>query len=105
MLCDHLCELEYSLKKAGFTEIWRGKTWTENCREWVYFDVVLDIDKILHAFPLSPCVRIHENLDLKSGTERGLVCDACLDGIMGKIDGAVLFPGEITLVRGIKDGE
>jgi hypothetical protein len=92
MLCEHLRELENKLKEAGFVETWRGKAWTENCREWVYFDVVLDIDRILHDFTLSPCLRRHENLDPKSGTERGLVCEACRDAIMGKTDGAVLFP-------------
>ncbi len=91
MLCEHLIELENALKEAGFVETCRGQVWTRNCREWVYFDVVMDIDKIRQDFALAPCVHMHENLDPKSGTERGLVCDTCRDAIMGKADSGACF--------------
>lgn len=92
MLCEHLRGLEKELQEKGFVETCRGKAWTENCREWVYFDAVLDIEKIRQDFALSSCVSVHENLDERSGTERGFFCETCLDGIMGRIDGGRHFP-------------
>ncbi|MBN2346731.1 MAG: hypothetical protein JXO51_10120 [Candidatus Aminicenantes bacterium] len=92
MVCDHLRELERALQEGGFAETCRGRVWTRNCREWVYFEVVLYIDGIRERFALAPCVRMHENLDPKSGTERGLFCEECHDGIMGRLDGAPRFP-------------
>lgn len=86
MVCSHLSLLEQELIRSGTAETFRGQAWSDNCREWVYFDTVLDIDAIRERWAFGPEVVIHENLDLKSGLERGFVCTQCHDGIMGKID-------------------
>jgi len=54
MVCHHLRGLEKALKEAGFTETSRGQAWSRNCREWVYFNVVLDIEKIRLCFTSLP---------------------------------------------------
>jgi hypothetical protein len=92
MVCDHLKPLEQALLGRGFRATYRGQVWTKNCREWVYFDVVFDIANIQQCFALPDCVRIHENLDCKSGTERGFECTSCRDAVMGLLDGAPSFP-------------
>ena len=92
MLCEHLRDIEKELIFAGYKETFRGKPWTNNCREWVYFEVELDIEKLKERFELSSHVDIHENPDPKSGSERGIVCKLCHDAIMGKISSAKRFP-------------
>lgn len=92
MLCKHLKEIEEEIIKQGYKETYRGKPWTNNCGEWVYFDLVLDIEKLKERFDLNPCVELHENLDPRSGTKRGLYCTKCQDAIMGKVSGGNVFP-------------
>jgi hypothetical protein len=89
MVCMHLRWLEQALIAAGFRETFRGQAWTENCREWVYFDVILDIPRLRKQFRIPPCVEVHENTDPKSGLELGLTCRSCLDGVMGAVEGAL----------------
>jgi len=91
MVCRHLAQLEKELRVADFKETFRGRAWTNNCREWVYFDAVFDIEALLSRMNFDPCVIVHENLDPKSGTERGFVCSQCLDGVMGLIMGGKTF--------------
>ncbi len=92
MLCEHLEEIEKELILAGHRETYRGKPWSKNCREWAYFDVELVIEKLKERFELNSHVEIHENLDPKSGLERGVVCRNCHDAIMGKITNAKKYP-------------
>lgn len=92
MVCEHLIELETALLADGARETARGQVWSKNCREWVYFDVVLDVDAIRARFSLAPGVELHENTDARSGLERGLVCRSCQDAVMGLIDGGPVFP-------------
>jgi len=75
MLCEHLKNIEDALTNAGYNETYRGAPWTMNCREWVYFDITLDIEKLRERYEFSSCIVIHENLDPKSGLERGIVCE------------------------------
>jgi hypothetical protein len=91
MVCEHLAKLEEELIKANIKETYRGQVWTKNCREWVYFDVVLNTESLSKRLNLPSCVSIHENLDPKSGTERGFYCEICKDGIMGLISGGETF--------------
>ncbi|HNQ77260.1 MAG TPA: hypothetical protein PKJ37_09780 [Acidobacteriota bacterium] len=91
MTCEHLRKLEEELLSAGIKETYRGTPWTDNCREWVYFDVVLDTASIAARMNFAPCVTVHENLDPKSGTERGFYCSECLDAIMGLVEGEKLY--------------
>ena len=91
MTCEHLRKLEEELLSAGIKETCRGTPWTDNCREWVYFDVVLDTASIAARMNFAPCVTVHENLDPRSGTERGLYCSECLDAIMGLLEGKTVY--------------
>lgn len=83
MLCEHLHPLEKEILGAGFEEKARGQLWSDNCREWVYFDVFLDLDALRRRFRLSPIVEDHTNDDPRSGLEHGFTCTLCKDGIMG----------------------
>ena len=83
MLCEHLCEIEKAITLAGIAETYRGQPWSKNCRQWVYFDCVLDMDAIKRKFDLAECVGEHLNHDPKSGREAGLVCNLCHDAVVG----------------------
>lgn len=82
-MCEHLQAAENHLKNIGAKETFRGQPWSDNCREWVYFDCVLDTEALKSKFNLPSFVTTYENTDPKSGTEYGLVCDRCKDAIMG----------------------
>ncbi|MBD9425003.1 hypothetical protein IB232_06705 [Pseudomonas sp. PDM15] len=83
MLCEHLRALEQALLHNGAEETFRGQAWSENCREWVYFDVRRDLSALQRRFALPACVQPHENADPHSGQERGLVCTQCHNAVMG----------------------
>jgi hypothetical protein len=87
MVCQHLQVLETELIAAGAKETCRGAVWSKNCREWVYFDIVLDTEAIAARMSFPSCVRVHANLDPKSGTEQGFECTQCHDAIMGLVSG------------------
>jgi len=87
MTCIHLKALEEEIISTGIKETYRGSPWTNNCREWVYFDIVFDTDAIASRLDFDPCVRVHENLDERSGTERGFECSECHDAVMGLLKG------------------
>jgi len=82
-MCEHLQSLEDYLKTQKIPEIFRGQAWSDNCREWAYFDCVLEPESLKAKFHLPSFVTRHENTDEKSGTELGLVCTQCKDAIMG----------------------
>jgi hypothetical protein len=83
MVCEHLRSLENDLDKSGIKETFRGKAWSNNCREWVYYDCILNLSQIRFYYRLPDCVKAHANDDPKSGAERGFVCELCQDAIMG----------------------
>jgi hypothetical protein len=83
MICEHLRDLELAITAAGIDETYRGQPWSQNCREWVYFDCLLDVVAISESFDLAPCVVEHRNDDPRSGLESGFVCQECRDAIMG----------------------
>ena len=83
MICEHLRALEQALLDAGIPETRRGQVWTENCREWVYFDCVLDLGALRERFGLDEFVKDHDHRGTHDGCERGFVCSRCHDGIMG----------------------
>jgi hypothetical protein len=91
MVCEHLAKLERELIENDLKETFRGQAWSDNCREWVYYDVVLDVDCIRSRLALEPFVSVHENTDERSGTERGFICGMCKDGVMGRLSGAGEF--------------
>ena len=83
MVCQHLRELEKELLEAGIKETFRGAAWSDNCREWVYFDCYLDRKSIRKRIPFASCVADHEYRGTHDGQEAGFVCEICRDGIMG----------------------
>ena len=83
MTCEHLIELENAIKTAGIKETFRGAAWSQNCREWVYVDCVLDVEAIRQAYDLAACVKDHAHYGTHDGQEAGLVCEVHKDGIMG----------------------
>lgn len=91
MLCQHLRALEQALLNSDANETFRGQAWSNHCREWVYFDVRLDLTSLRRRFALPACVQIHENADPRSGQERGLVCTECHDAVMGLFQGGKVF--------------
>ena len=83
MVCSHLAALETELIESGASVTSRGQAWSLNCREWVYFDIALDVAALQARFAFGPTVEVHENLDPRSGRERGFVCSSCHDAVMG----------------------
>ena len=96
MLCEHLKQLEDAILKHGARETFRGKPWSQNCREWVYFDCYIDTDAVSKAFPLPTCVKIHAHRGTHDGEERGFVCHECWDAVIGSYEpkpGMLIFNG------------
>ncbi len=91
MLCPHLRLLEQALQTAGVRETYRGTPWSQNCREWVYVDVRLDVDALRQRSAIPSCVVVHENTDERSGLEKGFVCEACHDAVIGLVAGDKWF--------------
>jgi hypothetical protein len=91
MVCDHLRALEEELLGRGVTVTYRGRAWSKDCREWVYFDVVLDTEALARRFAFAPGVRVHENPDPRSGLERGFFCTECHDAVMGLVEGPRVY--------------
>ena len=86
MVCKHLEALEQQLILDGIEETYRGQPWSKNCREWVYFDCLLDLESLRHQFNFPDLVEDHTNDDPRSGLERGFYCSVCHDAIMGRHD-------------------
>jgi hypothetical protein len=83
MTCEHLVALEQALIAAGFRETSRGQAWSQNCREWVYFDCYLPAQLVREKFGLAECVEDHMHRGTHDGQESGFVCSVHHDGIMG----------------------
>ncbi|MCB9032844.1 MAG: hypothetical protein H6553_03320 [Chitinophagales bacterium] len=82
-MCIHLKPIEDYLKSIGYLEVYRGQVWSENCREWIYFDAVLNIAELQEKFKLNKTIVVHDYQDVKVGSELGILCTKCFDGIMG----------------------
>lgn len=82
-MSEHLISLEEALISTGIPETYRGQPWTDNCREWVYFECRLDMERIKTEFALGPQVVVHRNDDSRSGLEMGFYCTETKDAIMG----------------------
>lgn len=82
-MCEHLAKLDNEIREHGIKETFRGQPWSNNTREWVYYDCVLDLDSIRLRLNLPEFVTTHTNNDQKSGTEAGFYCELCQDGVMG----------------------
>ncbi|HSO06956.1 MAG TPA: hypothetical protein VLW45_06935 [Pelomicrobium sp.] len=86
MTCEHLRGLEQALLEAGVRETYRGQPWSQNCREWIYFDCWLDLPALRRKFSFAPCVEDHAHRGTHEGSERGFVCTQCHDAVMGRHD-------------------
>ena len=83
MVCEHLSALEREVQARGIKETFRGQAWSDNCREWVYFECVLDLAALRARFDFASCVEDHVHRGTHDGAEAGFVCNQCHDGIMG----------------------
>jgi hypothetical protein len=81
--CEHLRQLEAEIIAAGLPETFRGRAWSENCHEWVYFDCYFDRKSIRKRMALAECVHDHEHRGTHDGQEAGFVCAQCHDAIIG----------------------
>lgn len=72
-MCDHLLRLDQELKLKGIKETSRGQAWSKNCREWVYYDCVLALEKLKQRFAFPDFITIHTNHDERSGLEAGVL--------------------------------
>ncbi len=85
MTCKHLYPLEKELLDHQIKITYRGQAWSENCREWVYFDCLFsDLNFTIQRLGMDKDIlQIHSHLGTHDGQEYGLVCTVCHDGIMG----------------------
>ena len=60
-----------------------GQAWSKPSAQWIYFDTSLDLEKLREKFKLDENIVKHENLDARSGTERGFIDKTTGEGLMG----------------------
>jgi hypothetical protein len=82
-LCEHLQAAEQYIRKQGGRVVSAGRPWSANCHVWVYFDMLLDSERLIKGLGLDACVQIHDHRGTHDGSERGLVCTVHNDGVMG----------------------
>jgi hypothetical protein len=95
MLCEHLRTLETAIASKGIRETYRGQAWSNNCREWVYYECYLDLAELRRTFVLAECVKDHVHRGTHDGSERGVECTEHWDAIMGSyevMESWVVFP-------------
>jgi hypothetical protein len=83
-VCEYLRSLEDHLVSGGCPITFAGRAWSSNCRHWIHFDVVLDLDPLRQTLHLGESVVVHENADPRTGREKGFVCSVHHDGIIGR---------------------
>jgi hypothetical protein len=83
-VCEHLRPVEDLLRGQGIRITFAGQAWSRNCRFWLYFDTLLDCEALKQQLRLGERVVIHVNDDPRSGREKGLVCSACHDAVVGR---------------------
>jgi hypothetical protein len=82
-VCPHLRPVAEFLLGQGRTVTSFGTPWTRNCRNWVYFDGVIDVEALRRDLGLDPCVTVHRHRGTHDGAEQGFVCGDHHDGVMG----------------------
>lgn len=80
-----LKKLAKALIKENVKITFYGKAWSKVEANWIYFDTVLDIERIKSEFNFSENIVIHTNTDPKSGTESGFVDKTTGEGLMGRL--------------------
>jgi hypothetical protein len=82
---DSLREIAKYLIKNGNRISFFGQAWSNTSADWIYFDTILDFDRLRKNFKLMDNIVLHENLDPKSGTEKGFIDKRTGEGLMGKL--------------------
>lgn len=82
---DLLRKIAKNLKKRGIEIDYFGHAWTKQIANWIYFDTVLNVEKLRTKYQLGAHIVVHENHDPKSGTEKGFIDEQTGEGLMGKI--------------------
>jgi hypothetical protein len=67
--------LDNYVRNKNVKELFRGNAWSKNCREWVYYDCVLNVKKLKEKFSFNNCVIIREYNDIKVANELGFFCN------------------------------
>ena len=82
-LCEHLQAAEKYIREQGGRVVSSGRPWSANCHVWIFFDAILDCDRLVQGLGLASCVQVHDHRGTHDGSERGIVCTVHHDGIMG----------------------
>ena len=82
-VCEHLQPADKYVRDQGAHVISAGRPWSANCHIWIYFDALLDCERLIKGLGLAPCVQIHDHRGTHDGSERGIVCTIHNDGVMG----------------------
>ena len=75
----------YLIKKKTEITYW-GKAWSESQSDWIYFDKVLDLEKLRTKLNFGENIIDHQNLDNRSGLEKGFIDKKTGEGVMGKVN-------------------
>ena len=75
----------YLIKNKIEIKYW-GKAWSENQSDWIYFDKVLDLEKLRTKLNFGESIIDHQNLDSRSGLEKGFIDRKTGEGVMGKVN-------------------
>jgi hypothetical protein len=92
MICDHLRPLEQAIIACGIRETNRGKVWSLNCREWVYYHCFIDTSAVVQSLTLPACVVEYAHRGTHDGQERGFICNQCHDAVIGIYEPMPGFP-------------
>ncbi|MBN2596277.1 MAG: hypothetical protein JXR82_05785 [Marinifilaceae bacterium] len=82
---DSLRKIAEFLIKNGIQITFFGQAWSNVSADWIYFDTILDLDRLRIDFKLKDNIIVHENLDPKSGTEKGFIDKLTGEGLIGKL--------------------
>lgn len=83
MACKHLYILENELKNSDILIRFNGQAWTENCRQWIYYDCYFDTISLRKRITFDDCIVDYDYSDIKVGSEEGFFCTECKDAIIG----------------------
>jgi hypothetical protein len=81
---SHREKVKYLLEN-GHRITYFEQAWSNESADCIYFDSKLDLEKQESKFKLNGNVIIHENIDPKSGTERGFIDNETGEGLIGKL--------------------
>jgi len=82
---DKIKAMSQFLNKKGVKISYFGKAWSNEDANWIYFDCKLNIIELIKLFDPSKQLVVHENIDPRSGLEKGLIDNSTGEGIMGKL--------------------